>query len=173
MPRRPTRFRALVVHYQDLDLSQPRDAQRLYRRIKTAARMVCDTPLLPTLRAKVVEHTCVDRAVTQAVGEVGSAQVTRVMRRRLNASRIGAKFFTCCFPERAARQAADTDASEPEELPECLPVTPGDFRSQSLYARFGRWYAGSAASDTASLSSSRCSATNRARKAQSTRRATS
>jgi len=68
----------LVVHYQDLDLSQPRDAQRLYRRIKTAARMVCDTPLLPTLRAKVVEHTCVDRAVTQAVGEVGSAQVTQI-----------------------------------------------------------------------------------------------
>jgi len=74
----PDSIPTLVVHYQDLDLSQPRDAQRLYRRIKTAARMVCDTPLLPTLRAKVVEHTCVDRAVTQAVGEVGSAQVTQI-----------------------------------------------------------------------------------------------
>jgi UrcA family protein len=69
---------SLVVHYQDLDLSQPRDAQRLYRRIKTAARMVCDTSLLPSLRATVVEHTCIDRAVTQAVGEVGSAQVTQI-----------------------------------------------------------------------------------------------
>ena len=68
----------LVVHYQDLDLSQPRDAQRLYRRIKTAARMVCDTPLLPSLRAEVVERACIDRAVTQAVGEVGSAQVTQI-----------------------------------------------------------------------------------------------
>ena len=68
----------LVVHYQDLDLSQPRDAQRLYRRIKTAARLVCDNPLVPTLRALVAEHTCIDRAVTQAVEEVGSAQVTQI-----------------------------------------------------------------------------------------------
>ena len=68
----------LVVHYQDLDLSQPRDAQRLYRRIKTAARLVCDNPMLPSLGAIEVEHTCIDRAVTQAVGEVGSVQVTQI-----------------------------------------------------------------------------------------------
>lgn len=68
----------LVVHYQDLDLSQPRDAKRLYRRIKTAARLVCDNPLAPSLRAVAGEHSCIDRAVTQAVGEVGSAQVTQI-----------------------------------------------------------------------------------------------
>jgi len=67
----------LVVHYQDLDLSQPRDAQRLYRRIKTAARLVCEHSL-PSLRGAAMEHACIDQAVTEAVGQVGSARVTQI-----------------------------------------------------------------------------------------------
>jgi UrcA family protein len=68
----------LVVHFQDLNLSQPQDAQRLYRRIQTAARLVCDNPLLPSLTAAQVEHTCIVRAVSEAVGQIGSVQVTQI-----------------------------------------------------------------------------------------------
>ena len=67
----------LVVHYRDLDLSQPRDAQRLYRRIETAARVVCDNSQ-QSLSAVVMEHACIDQAVTQAVEQVGSMQVTQI-----------------------------------------------------------------------------------------------
>src|SRR3569833_49148 len=31
-----------VVHYSDLDLSRPKDVRRLYRRIRIAAREVCE-----------------------------------------------------------------------------------------------------------------------------------
>jgi UrcA family protein len=67
-----------VVHYQDLDLSQPRDAQRLYERIHTAAQLVCEEPLLPSVATRAAHQTCIERAVTQAVGQVGSVQLTRI-----------------------------------------------------------------------------------------------
>ena len=67
-----------VVHYQDLDLSQPRDAQRLYERIQTAARLVCEDHALPSLAIMTVHKTCIERAVTQAVGQIGSVQVTLI-----------------------------------------------------------------------------------------------
>ena len=67
-----------VVHYQDLDLSQPRDAQRLYERIQTAARLVCEDHVLPSLATRVAHKTCIERAVTQAVGQVGSVRVTQI-----------------------------------------------------------------------------------------------
>jgi UrcA family protein len=67
-----------VVGYRDLDLSQPRDAQRLYRRIQTAARLVCDKPLPPSLEARALFATCVEKAVTRAVEQVGSTRVTQI-----------------------------------------------------------------------------------------------
>ena len=67
-----------VVRFKDLDLSQPRDAQRLYQRIQKAAKLVCDNPMLPALSEVAAFETCVDKAVAQAVKDVGSARVTQI-----------------------------------------------------------------------------------------------
>lgn len=67
-----------VVRYQDLDLSQPRDAQRLYQRIQTAARLVCDDHQFQSLGRMPAYHACIDQAVTRAVDDVRSSQVTQI-----------------------------------------------------------------------------------------------
>jgi len=68
----------LVVKYQDLDLSQRRDAQRLYRRIQTAAHMVCERHAPESLSGMPQYHACIDRAVNQAVADVSSVEVTQI-----------------------------------------------------------------------------------------------
>jgi UrcA family protein len=70
--------RQVVVRYQDLDLSDTADAQRLYRRIQTAARAACenDQPKSPWGLSQY--YSCVDRAVTRAVADVGSTQVSGI-----------------------------------------------------------------------------------------------
>jgi UrcA family protein len=70
--------RTLRVRFQDLDLSQPRDAQRLYQRIQTAAREVCDNGLLMSLDVAAKEYTCREQAVTHAVEQIGSARLTQI-----------------------------------------------------------------------------------------------
>jgi|SRR5581483_12524013 len=68
----------IVVHYQDLDLSQRRDAQRLYRRIQTAAQMVCERYAPESLSGVPQYHACIHRAVNQAVEDVSSVEVTQI-----------------------------------------------------------------------------------------------
>ena len=72
--------RSVVVHYADLDLSRPKDAHVLYDRLHAAARLVCrdggyGMPDLARLREY---HDCIDRAMANAVTDVGSATVTAI-----------------------------------------------------------------------------------------------
>ena len=69
---------SLVVHYQDLDLSQPRDAQRLYQRIEGAAHEVCKIPQIRNLAMRSAQDACIRQAVTRAVEQVDSMQVTEI-----------------------------------------------------------------------------------------------
>ncbi len=68
----------VVVRYSDLDLSQPKDAQRLYARIQTAAREACYDFAPVTLVRLQQFHQCVERAVSNAVATVSSQQVTAI-----------------------------------------------------------------------------------------------
>lgn len=54
-----------VVRYNDLDLSKPADAARLYARIRNAAARVC-----PSISGDVPQRDCFDAAVAAAVTRV-------------------------------------------------------------------------------------------------------
>jgi UrcA family protein len=69
-----------VVHYEDLDLSRPKDARRLYGRIKKAARTVCDNHPLSDFKRLTEYEKCLEQAVTEAVEKVQSEQVTAIHR---------------------------------------------------------------------------------------------
>ena len=70
--------RQAVVHYSDLDLSSAKDARRLYSRIRIAARMVCENFRSPDFQRVRVYRECMDKAVTEAVAKVQSAQVAAI-----------------------------------------------------------------------------------------------
>ncbi len=69
-----------VVHYADLDLSRPRDARRLYGRIKRAARMVCDNHPSSDLKRLNEFERCLVHATDEAVEKVQSEQLTAIHR---------------------------------------------------------------------------------------------
>ena len=68
----------VVVRYSDLNLSQPRDARELYERIQRAAHEACNDHMYESLDRLVVFHKCVNRAVTEAVANVSSRQLTEI-----------------------------------------------------------------------------------------------
>jgi UrcA family protein len=68
----------IVVKYKDLDLSQQRDAQRLYRRIQTAAQLVCENTRGEEFSTMWRYHACMDQAITNAVATISSARVTEI-----------------------------------------------------------------------------------------------
>jgi len=70
--------KTVVVRYQDLDLSQPKDAQRLYARITRAARTACDNNPSSDLGRLAVYESCLRTAITNAVTQVNSPQLTSV-----------------------------------------------------------------------------------------------
>jgi UrcA family protein len=72
--------RQAVVKYSDLDLSQPNDARRLYRRIKQAAREVCENNPQSQLELLRRYKECMAKAVNDAVGQVQSTQVAAIHR---------------------------------------------------------------------------------------------
>jgi len=76
-----------VVNFSDLDLSRPQDAHRLYRRIKYAARQVCDNNPSSDLRLLEMYETCMAKAINDAVAQVQSAQVAAIHRADLRFSR--------------------------------------------------------------------------------------
>jgi UrcA family protein len=75
---------SVVVHFADLDLSRPNDAQKLYDRLQAAARKVCrgsglgDGGGMEDLARLRLFHNCVDRALANAVSDVDSARVTAI-----------------------------------------------------------------------------------------------
>jgi UrcA family protein len=68
----------VVVRYSDLDLSRPSDAQRLYARIKNAARVACGDVGLEQLAQRASFERCKAQAVTAAVEHVNSTRVTQL-----------------------------------------------------------------------------------------------
>jgi UrcA family protein len=66
--------RTAVVRYSDLDLSKPRDAHRLYVRIKDAAREVCDNSPMSDLQRLRVYKQCMNEAVSNALAQVRASQ---------------------------------------------------------------------------------------------------
>jgi UrcA family protein len=70
----------VVVQYKDLDLSQRKDAKQLYRRIVRAARIACDNDPQSNLQRLAMYRKCLRNAVTDAVAQVNSTQLTTVHR---------------------------------------------------------------------------------------------
>jgi UrcA family protein len=64
--------RSISVHYNDLDISRPRDMETLKRRIHQAAGAVCGDPYEPELRLSPQFLHCVDVATNNALAEVKS-----------------------------------------------------------------------------------------------------
>jgi UrcA family protein len=64
--------RTIAVQYSDLNLATEDGAHRLYGRIVTAARAVCETEDTRDLAALVASRTCESAAIARAVSEVDS-----------------------------------------------------------------------------------------------------
>jgi UrcA family protein len=69
--------RSMTVKYGDLNLSDPQGAATLYRRISWAAREVCSSPD-DTLSTHLYFQACVDKAIADAVTQVGHPQLIAV-----------------------------------------------------------------------------------------------
>lgn len=76
----------IAVHYQDLDLSKPQDAQVLYRRISIAARRVCNPPGTKDLAQLAKYSECYDTAVSNAVTSVNKQTLTALHQSRTQRS---------------------------------------------------------------------------------------
>jgi UrcA family protein len=79
--------RQSVVNFSDLDLSRPRDAHRLYSRIKYAARQVCDNNPSSDLRLLRVYETCLAKAINDGVAQVQSVQLAAIHQADMRLSR--------------------------------------------------------------------------------------
>lgn len=66
----------VAVHYQDLDLSQSKDASVLYGRISKAARQVCQQPGLKETWRWSQYKQCYEMAVSNAVDQVDETTLT-------------------------------------------------------------------------------------------------
>ena len=73
----------VVVQYKDLDLSQNKDAKRLYWRIVKAARIACDNDPESDLRRLASYEKCMRDAVNNAVAQVNSSQLSTVHQAQL------------------------------------------------------------------------------------------
>ncbi len=71
--------RAVTVNYRDLNLSTIDGAITLYKRLKGAARTVCDGPLTG-VAAYQEWRSCYDAAMADAVAKVNSPLLTAVHR---------------------------------------------------------------------------------------------
>jgi UrcA family protein len=74
----PSEVRSKAVHYADLNLSTPRGAAALYRRIKLAAQEVCGWNADDILVMQVHTRPCVDKAIADAVTRVGRVELTAI-----------------------------------------------------------------------------------------------
>ncbi len=63
----PDDLRRQVVKFGDLDLTRPAGAQELYRRLRNAARNVCES-----YDRLGYDRSCVEAAVARAIAEVGA-----------------------------------------------------------------------------------------------------
>lgn len=74
---------AMTVRFADLDLAKPQDVAALYRRIRSAARLVCNAAGVPWDVRQVRNWTrCFNRAVEEAVLRVDRPALTALYRER-------------------------------------------------------------------------------------------
>jgi UrcA family protein len=64
------------VIYGDLDISKPAGARVLYGRIVQAAHQVCEVNQFQSLATMRMVNRCIDRAIDNAVRDVGSPALT-------------------------------------------------------------------------------------------------
>jgi len=69
--------RSLEVSYADLDLTKEAGAERLYLRIRSAARSVCGTPGLQQIINVSRIRQCAEDATARAIAQVNSPALTR------------------------------------------------------------------------------------------------
>lgn len=72
-----SQIRERVVSYADLNLNQETDAQKLYKRIRTAARDVCSASGVLTLTAFESRKHCIEEATSRAIASVQIPSLTR------------------------------------------------------------------------------------------------
>jgi UrcA family protein len=72
------------VSYVAADLTRPESAEALYRRIRRAAKMVCDEPDIRELVKYQVYRQCFDRAVDDAVARVDATALTALHHSRMH-----------------------------------------------------------------------------------------
>jgi UrcA family protein len=65
-----------TVSFGDLNLANRQGLLRLYSRIRSAAREVCEPPVVSFAAAYVGQMACEKRAIEQAVADVRSSQLT-------------------------------------------------------------------------------------------------
>jgi UrcA family protein len=68
----------VTVKFEDLNLSNARGAETLYRRISVAAVTVCRPQAATSLASKSLMQSCVHHAIADAVGKVGRAELFAV-----------------------------------------------------------------------------------------------
>jgi UrcA family protein len=73
-----TPVRTSIVKYDDLSLSSPRDANVLYRRIRSEAAKVCSLPMEADLRVRMQEAACAHSAIRDAVIKVNEPTLFNV-----------------------------------------------------------------------------------------------
>jgi UrcA family protein len=67
-----------IVKFGDLQLSNPQGAATLYRRISSAAATVCRAQDDGSLGARIRMHSCVHKAIADAVSKVDRAELFAV-----------------------------------------------------------------------------------------------
>jgi UrcA family protein len=81
------------VNYADLNLGNPAGARRLFARIQSAARQVCQPVVDHTAFrfAQARDKSCMDKAIAEAVADVHSRLLTDVYRGRSSAIKVARK----------------------------------------------------------------------------------
>ena len=67
--------RAVVVQYDDLDLTRDAGVQALYRRLQNAAERVCGSYDVHVTRTRQAWIDCVETTMTRAVDELGRTKL--------------------------------------------------------------------------------------------------
>jgi UrcA family protein len=80
---------SIHLTYVTTDLTQPEGAKALYWRIQRAARLVCHAPDTRQLPAWRVYQRCYDRAVDNAVEQVGASALTALHRSKTQRNATG------------------------------------------------------------------------------------
>jgi UrcA family protein len=69
---------SITVHFGDLDVNSAGGAETLYKRIKGAARTVCDESTADRMARNSLWYQCYDSAVARAVAQVNNGRLTAV-----------------------------------------------------------------------------------------------